>query len=193
AGVLEGARHRIRRRDPEARRRGGLAASLQRRRPGLLGAAHHHPRGQARDPLHPRLLHRAREHRDPGAQARPRRAAPPRRRRAVAGATYSDHYANDETRPEVQAFVARFEAEYKQPPGDVLAALGYDAARVLFDAIKRAGSTNGDAIAKALAATRDFHGVTGLLTMDAQRNPTKSAVIVQIRNGKPHWVATISP
>jgi len=112
---------------------------------------------------------------------------------AIEGATYSDHYANDEARPEVQAFVSRFEAEYKQPPADVLAALGYDAARVLFDAMARAGSTNGDAIAKALAATREFHGVTGVLTMDAQRNPTKSAVIVQIRNGKPHWVATIAP
>jgi len=112
---------------------------------------------------------------------------------AVEGATYSDHYANDEARPEVQAFVARFQAEYNQPPADVLAALGYDAARVLFQAMTRAGSTNGDAVAKALAATRDFHGVTGVLTMDAQRNPTKSAVIVQIRNGKPHWVATIAP
>lgn len=112
---------------------------------------------------------------------------------AIEGATYSDHYANDEARPEVQAFVTRFEGEYKQPPADVLAALGYDAARVLFDAMTRAGSTSGDAVAKALAATRDFHGVTGVLSMDAQRNPSKSAVIVQIRNGKPHWVATIAP
>jgi branched-chain amino acid transport system substrate-binding protein len=112
---------------------------------------------------------------------------------AVEGAIYSDHYANDEARPEVQAFVAKFQAEYGQPPADVLAALGYDATRLLLDAMARADSVDGAALARALAATRDFPGITGRLTMDAQRNPVKSAVIVQIRDGRPHWVATIAP
>ena len=112
---------------------------------------------------------------------------------AIEGATYSDHYANDEDRPEVKAFVAKFQAEYGKPPADVLAALGYDSARLLFDAMGRADSLAGDALARALAATRDFHGVTGVLTIDDKRNPQKSAVIVQIKDGKPHWVATVSP
>src|SRR5262249_43023386 len=104
---------------------------------------------------------------------------------AVEGVTYSDHYANDEQRPEVQAFVAKSQAEYGQPPPDVLAALAYDATRLLADAMVRADSLSGDALARALAATKDFPGITGRLTMDAQRNPVKSAVIVQIRGGKP--------
>lgn len=112
---------------------------------------------------------------------------------AIEGATYTDHYANDEARPEVQAFVTKFQAEYGQPPADVLAALGYDAARLLFEAMRRSDSLSGDALAKTLAATHDFPGVTGVLTMDAKRNPTKSAVIVQIKDGKPRWVATINP
>jgi branched-chain amino acid transport system substrate-binding protein len=113
--------------------------------------------------------------------------------KTVEGATYSDHYSNDDERPEVKTFVAKFRARYGQPPSDVLAALGYDSARVLFDAMGRADSLSGEALAKALAATHDHHGVTGILTMDEKRNPRKSAVIVQIRDGKPRWVATISP
>src|SRR5262249_3519811 len=68
---------------------------------------------------------------------------------AIEGATYSDHYANDEQRPEVAAFVTKFQAEYGQPPADVLAALGYDATRLLFDAMTRADSLSGDALARA--------------------------------------------
>jgi branched-chain amino acid transport system substrate-binding protein len=112
---------------------------------------------------------------------------------AIEGATYSDHYANDEARPEVQAFVTKFQGEYGQPPGDVLAALGYDAARVLFEAMRRSDSLAGDSLVRQLAATRDFPGVTGVLTMDEKRNPRKPVVIVQIRDGKPRWVATINP
>jgi branched-chain amino acid transport system substrate-binding protein len=63
----------------------------------------------------------------------------------------------------------------------------------LVDAMRRADSMSGDALARALAATHGLPGVTGTLTFDAQRNPRKSAVVVQIRAGKPRWIATITP
>jgi branched-chain amino acid transport system substrate-binding protein len=112
---------------------------------------------------------------------------------AVEGSYYTDHYANDEQRPEVQGFVKKYQAEYGQPPDDVLAALGYDSARLLLDAMARAPSLSGDALAQTIAGTRGFQGVTGVITMDAQRNPTKPIVVVQLRGGKPRWVATIEP
>ncbi len=72
-------------------------------------------------------------------------------------------------------------------------ALGYDAVMVLADAIKRAGSTDRDKIRDALANTRSFKGVTGTITFDAIGNPVKSAVIMEIKNGKPHYLSSLEP
>ena len=92
----------------------------------------------------------------------------------------------------MQEFVQKYKARYGVVP-DGLAALGYDAALVLFDAMDRAKSLDGADLAAAIAATKDFPGVTGKITLDAQRNPVKSAVILQIKCGAPHYVATIVP
>jgi len=73
------------------------------------------------------------------------------------------------------------------------AALGYDAFMVLADAIKRAGSTDRGKIRDALAKTHSFHGVTGTITFDAIGNPVKSAVIMEIKNGKPHYLKSLEP
>jgi branched-chain amino acid transport system substrate-binding protein len=76
---------------------------------------------------------------------------------------------------------------------DALAGLGYDAAMVLFDAIKRAGTTEGEQLRDAIAQTKDFPGVTGRITLDAERNPTKPAVVVEIKDGKLAYRETINP
>ena len=76
---------------------------------------------------------------------------------------------------------------------DAMSALGYDSAMVLFDAIKRAGSADPAKIREALAATKDFPCVTGLTTLDAQRNATKGAVIITVKDGKFKYVETIQP
>ena len=76
---------------------------------------------------------------------------------------------------------------------DAMAALGYDSAMILADAIKRAGTTDGPKIRDALAATKDFQGVTGNITMDANRNASKPAVILTIKNGEFKYVETVSP
>ncbi|HJQ99461.1 MAG TPA: ABC transporter substrate-binding protein [Candidatus Polarisedimenticolaceae bacterium] len=111
---------------------------------------------------------------------------------AVEGSYYSCHYAYQENRPEVTKFVKAYEAEYGSKP-DSLGALGYDAAGLLFDTMRRAPSWDGAALAKAIAETKDFPGVTGRITIDPERNAKKSAVIVQMKGGVPVAVATIEP
>jgi len=91
---------------------------------------------------------------------------------------YTSHYSPDDER--AAEFVAAFKAEYGMVP-DSLAALGYDAVGVVADAIGRAGKTDPKAIREALAATKDFKGVTGDITMDAERNPPKPGVVLAIR------------
>jgi branched-chain amino acid transport system substrate-binding protein len=66
---------------------------------------------------------------------------------------------------------------------DALAATAYDAARIMFDAIKRSKSLNGPDIRDALAATKDFPGVTGTVTFNAQRDAVKPIVMIEIKDG----------
>jgi branched-chain amino acid transport system substrate-binding protein len=111
---------------------------------------------------------------------------------ALEGDYFSTHLAPDEDTPRVKNFVEKFRAKYGETP-DSMAALGYDSAMVLADAIKRAGTTDGPKVRDALAATKDFQGVTGKTTIDANRNASKSAVILTITNGQFKYVETVSP
>jgi branched-chain amino acid transport system substrate-binding protein len=111
---------------------------------------------------------------------------------ALEGTYFSDHFTPDDTNALVQDFVKRFQAKFNSTP-DAMAALGYDSAMILADAIKRAGTTDGPKVRDALAATKDFHGVTGNITIDADRNASKPAVILEIKNGQYNYVQTISP
>ena len=74
-----------------------------------------------------------------------------------------------------------------------MAALGYDSAMILADAIKRAGATDGAKIRDALAATKDFDAVTGKITINDKRDAVKSAVIIQVKGGKFAFVETVNP
>jgi branched-chain amino acid transport system substrate-binding protein len=111
---------------------------------------------------------------------------------AIEGSYYSSHFASGEGRPEVRKFAADWESTYGEKP-DSLGALGYDAARLLFDAMQRAPSWDGATLAKAISETKDFAGVTGRITIDPQRNARKSAVVVQMKKGAPVAVSTIEP
>jgi branched-chain amino acid transport system substrate-binding protein len=71
--------------------------------------------------------------------------------------------------------------------------LGYDAARVVLDAIKRASSTNSTAIRDAIAQTKDFTGVSGTITIDPQRNASKPAVILAIKDQHVQYFEKINP
>jgi branched-chain amino acid transport system substrate-binding protein len=74
-----------------------------------------------------------------------------------------------------------------------MAALGYDSAMILADAIKRAGTTDGPKVRDAIAATKNFRGISGLITIDKNRDASKPAVIVTIKNGEIKYVETIAP
>jgi branched-chain amino acid transport system substrate-binding protein len=111
---------------------------------------------------------------------------------ALNGCYFSNHYSTDDPNPLVQKFVADYKAKYGQTP-DALAALAYDAARILGDAITRAGSTDGAKVRDKIAETKDFPGVTGSISINADRNAVKPAVILKIENGKFLLVETIKP
>ena len=111
---------------------------------------------------------------------------------AVEGAYLSTHYSAENQAPGVLAFNERFRARWGED-SNALSALAYDAALVLIDALKRAGTTDGPALRTALAATRDFPGATGRITFDAQRNPTKSAVVLTVKNGRFVFVQDVHP
>jgi len=110
---------------------------------------------------------------------------------SIEGGVFTNHYAKDDTRPVVQEFVKKYEAKFNVEP-DALAVLAYDGANILFDAIRRAGKTDGAAIRDALAATR-IDTVTGSISYDAKRNPIKSVVMVEIKGGKQVYRATVNP
>ena len=111
---------------------------------------------------------------------------------AVEGCYFSNHFSNQSTDPQVVTFVQSYRKKYNQDP-DAMVALGYDALRLLADAMKRAGTSDPAKVNEAIAATKDFPGVTGKITLDEHRNPNKPAVMLQVRDGKFNYVETVSP
>jgi len=111
---------------------------------------------------------------------------------SVEGSYFSNHFSEQSKDPRVVAFVDACRKKYKVDP-DAMVALGYDSVYLLADAMKRAGTTDPAKVTAALAATKDFPGVTGNITLDAHRNPTKPAVMLQVKNGKFAFVETIAP
>jgi branched-chain amino acid transport system substrate-binding protein len=112
---------------------------------------------------------------------------------ALNGCFYSNHYSVDDTSSVVQNFVSKFKARYEGKVPDAMAALGFDAAMVLVDAIRRAGTTQSDSLRLALAATQGFQGVTGQTSLDADRNAVKPAVVLEVRDGKTVFVGSVAP
>ncbi|HEV2827618.1 MAG TPA: ABC transporter substrate-binding protein [Pyrinomonadaceae bacterium] len=111
---------------------------------------------------------------------------------ALNGDYISNHYSVDDPSPAIQKFVADYKARYGNVP-DALAALGYDAMKVLADAIKRAGTTEEPQLKDAIAATKDFAGVTGTISLDKDRNAVKPAVVLKLQDKKYIYVETIYP
>ena len=112
---------------------------------------------------------------------------------ALEGCYFSNHYSSDSQDPTVQNFISAYKTAYNGKVPDAMAALGYDVAKILADAIKRAGSTEPEALKTAIAQTKDFPGVTGNITLDENRNATKPAVVLQITGKKYTYVETVQP
>jgi branched-chain amino acid transport system substrate-binding protein len=105
---------------------------------------------------------------------------------------FTNHYAADDPNPLVQGFIEKYKKNYGTVP-DAMAVLGYDAANILFDAIKRAGSADSSKIRDALADTKKFPGVSGEITIDKNRNAEKRIVILKIEEGKIKFAEGMSP
>lgn len=112
---------------------------------------------------------------------------------ALQNAFFTNHYSSESTDPVVSEFIKNYNAKYGVDPTS-LAALGYDAAYVVADAINKAGSADSVAIKDAIAATQGLVGVTGTINLDDQHNPIKSAVIIGYNeDGVQEYVTTIEP
>jgi branched-chain amino acid transport system substrate-binding protein len=112
---------------------------------------------------------------------------------AVEGHYFSTHYSPEVGSELSKQFVENYRKRWNGKNPDALAACGYDSALVLVDAIKRAGTTDSLKVRDALAGTKDFQAVTGTITINAQRDPTKAAVILQVKDGKFKYLETVAP
>lgn len=110
---------------------------------------------------------------------------------AIDGGYFSNHYSSDDTSPLVVDFRKNYEAKYGKTP-DALAALGYDAGKILFAAIEKAGSVDGAKIKDAMKAS-DLEVVSGKVTFDQDRNPIKGAVVIKVVKDKYEFAAKVNP
>ncbi len=111
---------------------------------------------------------------------------------AIQGSYFSNHYTSESTDPVVVEFSKKYKEVYNEVP-DGLAAMGYDAAKVLIAAMERASVLSPKAIRDEIAKTKDFGGVTGKITIDQDRNAVKAAVVVKVDGTVNRFVTTIAP
>ncbi len=111
---------------------------------------------------------------------------------ALDGSYFSNHYSAEDKSPNVVQFITEFKAAYGVVP-DGLAAMGYDAAKVLVDGMNRAKSLSSQDVRDALAQTQDYQGVTGKITMNEKRDAVKSAVVLKVDKGEFKYQTTINP
>jgi branched-chain amino acid transport system substrate-binding protein len=114
--------------------------------------------------------------------------------KAVEEVYFTGHFHKQAaTTDRAKEYIKRYEEKNKGKEADAFGALGADAYFLLIDAIKRAGSTDGTKVREALAATKDFKGVSGTITMGENGNPVKSMVINKVQGGKFVYVTTVNP
>lgn len=113
--------------------------------------------------------------------------------KAVENMYFTGHFHKDAASTErSKEYIKRFQ-EQKGKEADAFGALGADAYFLLVESIKAAGSTDGTKVRDALAAVKNFQGVSGVITMGDSGNPVKSMVINKVENGKFAFVTVINP
>ena len=109
------------------------------------------------------------------------------------GSYFCNHYSTEAPNPKAKQFIADYKARYGNAPDDV-AALTYDAMSLAANSVATAGKLDRNAVRDAMASTRSFDGVTGHYVFPVgAREPSKSAVIMQIKDGGFRWVNTVEP
>ena len=111
---------------------------------------------------------------------------------SIEGGYFSNHYSPDSTDAVVVQFKKDYSAKYAGKVPDALAALAYDAGKIMVEALKKANSTDGAKLKDAIKAT-NAQLVSGKVTYDANRNPIKGAVIIKMVGGKQTFVKTVNP
>ena len=112
--------------------------------------------------------------------------------RALENSYFSNHYSNEDTSQKIQNFVSKYKQQYLAVP-DGMAAMGYDAAMILADSLKRAKSLSKQDLRDAIASTQNYPAVTGNISLNDKRNAVKPAVVLKIADGTFHYQATIQP
>lgn len=112
--------------------------------------------------------------------------------KAIEGSYFSDHYFVGDSRPVVQTFVQRYRQKHGRNP-EATAALGYDALQIFAAAVRRAGSLDRKAIRDQIAATKDYQGVSGTISMGPDRNPIKPVAMIRIEGGEMRFAGWVEP
>ncbi|HLN99549.1 MAG TPA: ABC transporter substrate-binding protein [Pyrinomonadaceae bacterium] len=112
---------------------------------------------------------------------------------ALNGSYISNHYSADDPAEPIQKFAHAYRQRYGNLTPDAHAALAYDALRFLAEAIRKAGTTEGPRLRAALAETKNFAGVTGIISMDRERNAVKPAVVLKLEDARYIYQETIQP
>lgn len=112
--------------------------------------------------------------------------------KSIEGSYFSDHYFVGDSRPVVRQFVTKYEQRHQRKP-EATAALGYDALYILVNAIRRANSLDRKGIRDQIAATKDYQGVSGTISMGPDRNPIKPVAMIKIENGRMNFAGWVSP
>jgi branched-chain amino acid transport system substrate-binding protein len=112
--------------------------------------------------------------------------------KSIEGSYFSDHYFVGDTRPVVQSFVNEYRKRHGKNP-EATAALGYDALKIFADAVRRANGLDRKAIRDQIAATKDYQGVSGTISMGADRNPVKPVAMIKIENGQMNFAGWVAP
>ncbi len=108
------------------------------------------------------------------------------------GYFFTTHYASDIATPKAQAFIKGYEAAYGKTPDDV-AALTYDAFGMLFQSLQSSGKVDREAVREAMSSIEMYEGVTGNMQFKGTGDPIKSAVVIQVKDGKFTYYQTANP
>ncbi|HET7437405.1 MAG TPA: ABC transporter substrate-binding protein [Thermoanaerobaculia bacterium] len=112
--------------------------------------------------------------------------------KSIENSYFSDHYFVGDTRPVVQKFVSAMNKRTGRNP-EATAALGYDALNIFANAAKRAGSLDKQKVRDEIAATKDYQGVSGTISMGADRDPIKPVAMIKIENGQMNFAGWVQP
>lgn len=108
------------------------------------------------------------------------------------GGYFTTHYSPDNSSDATKWFIQEYQAKFKMTP-DAAAALTYDAANLVFQAIEKAGKVEPQAVRDAIAATKGFPGVSGTITYENSGDPVKGAVVIRVENKKFVFDTAVNP